>query len=300
MPSSLRMRHLDVLLAVAAEGSMQRAAQHIHLTQPAISKLVREMEVMFGAPLFERSKRGVALTESGRALAARAEYLRNEIDRAREEVAAIGRGTLGSLRIGALPVAESRLLPQSLMALRKIAPQLQIRVQEGTTASLLDQLRRGEIDCVIGRLDPHATGRDLNTERLVKLPTRIVVRRQHPLAGRRRVTPEQLASYPWVLPQPGAPIRIVIESVFSSAGLAPPAPLVESAMIRLNFELVRASDMIGVMPDDAAQAYAAARTLAILPLDLGDRLPFVGVTTRPAPPSQALTLFLWVLRETCG
>jgi DNA-binding transcriptional LysR family regulator len=300
MTSSLRMRHLDVLLAVAAEGSMQRAAQRVHLTQPAISKLVREMEEMFGAQLFDRSKRGVVLTESGRALAARAEYLRNEIDRAREEVAAIGRGTLGALRIGALPVAESRLLPQSLMALRKIAPQLQIRVQEGTTASLLDQLRRGEIDCVIGRLDSHATGRDLQTERLVKLPTRIVVRRQHPLAGRRRVTPEQLAAYPWILPQAGAPIRIVIEGVFSEAGLAPPAPLVESAMIRLNFELVRASDMIGVMPDDAAQTYAAARSLAILPFELGDRLPFVGVTTRPAPPSQALTLFLRLLRETCG
>ena len=73
--------HLDVLLAVAAEGSMQRAAQRVHLTQPAISKLVRELETMFGATLFDRSKRGVALTECGRALAIRAEYLRNDIER---------------------------------------------------------------------------------------------------------------------------------------------------------------------------------------------------------------------------
>jgi DNA-binding transcriptional LysR family regulator len=300
MSSSLRMRHIDVLLAVAEEGSMQRAAQRVHLTQPAISKLVRELETMFGATLFERSKRGVSLTECGRALATRAEYLRNDIARAREEVAAIGRGSLGTLRIGALPVAESRLLPQGLMALRKVAPQLQISVQEGTTASLLGQLRRGEIDCVIGRLDAHSTGQDLRTEPLVKLPTRIVVRRKHPLANRKEVTPEQLADYPWILPQPGAPIRIVIDGVFTSAGLPPPVPLVESAMIRLNYELVRASDMIGVMPDDAAEAYAATRSLAILPVDLGDRLPFVGVTLRPAPPSQALVLFLRVLREACG
>jgi DNA-binding transcriptional LysR family regulator len=300
MRSSLRMRHFEVLLAVAAEGSMQRAAQRIHLTQPAISKLVREMETMFGTTLFERSKRGVALTESGRVLATHAEYLRNDVERAQQEVAAIGRGTLGSLRIGALPVAESRLLPQSLMALRRIAPQLQVRVQEGTTASLLDLLRRGEIDCVIGRLDPPATGRDLRTERLVKLPIRIVVRREHPLAGHRRVTPDQLAPYPWVLPQPGAPIRIVIDGVFSAAGLAPPVPLVESALIRLNFELVRASDLIGVMPEDAATAYASTHSLAILPFELGDRLPFVGVMTRTAPASQALTLFLRVLREACG
>jgi DNA-binding transcriptional LysR family regulator len=300
MPVPLRTRHLDVLLAVAAEGSMQRAAQRIHLTQPAISKLVREMETMFGASLFERSKRGVVLTDSGRALATRAEYLLNDIERAREEVVAIGRGILGLVRIGALPVAESRLLPHCLMALRPIAPQLQIRVQEGTTASLLDSLRRGEIDCVIGRLDPGATGRDLRVERLVKLPTRIVVRCRHPLASHRRVTPEQLASYPWILPQPGAPIRIVIDGIFTAAGLAPPVPVVESASIRLNYELVRTSDMIGVMPDDAATAYASSRSLAILPFELGDRLPFVGVMTRPAPPSQALSLFLRVLRETCG
>lgn len=298
--SSLRVRHLDVLLAVAAEGSMQRAAQRVHLTQPAISKLVRELETMFGAPLFDRSKRGVTLTECGRALTIRAEYLRNDIERARDEVAAIGRGTLGALRIGALPVVESALLPQSLMALRKIAPALRIRVQEGTSAALLDQLGRGEIDCVLGRLDSGADGRDIRAEKLMRLPTRIVTRRRHPLGARKRVTPEQLAAYPWVLPQPGAPIRTVIDGVFAAAGIAAPVPLVESTSIRLNYELIRSSDMIGVMPDDAAAAYRAGGALAILPFDLGEWLPWVGVMTRPAPPSHALTLFLRVLRENCG
>jgi DNA-binding transcriptional LysR family regulator len=298
--SPLRMRHLDVLLAVAAEGSMQRAAQRVHLTQPAISKLVRELETMFGAPLFDRSKRGVTLTECGRALATRAEYLRNDIERARDEVSAIASGTLGSLRIGALPVVESALLPQSLMALRKIAPALRIRVQEGTSAALLDQLRRGEIDCVIGRLDAGADGQDIRAEKLLRLPTRIVARRRHPLAARKRVTPDQLAAYPWVLPQPGAPIRTVIDGVFAAAGLPAPVPLVESTSIRLNYELMRSSDMIGVMPDDAATAYMAGRALAILSFDIADRLPWVGVMTRTAPPSHALTLFLRVLRENSG
>jgi DNA-binding transcriptional LysR family regulator len=298
--SPLRMRHLDVLLAVAAEGSMQRAALRVHLTQPAISKLVRELETMFGATLFDRTKRGVTLTECGRALAIRAEYLRNDIEHAREEVAAIGRGTLGSLRIGALPVVESQVLPQSLMALRRIAPALRIRVQEGTSATLLDQLRRGELDCVIGRLDSGADGKEIQAETLLRLPTRIVARRRHPLAARKRVTPEQLAAYPWVLPQPGAPIRTVIDGVFAAAGIPAPVPLVESTSIRLNYELMRSSDMIGVMPDDAAAAYKADHALAILPFDIGDRLPWVGVMTRTAPPSHALTLFLRVLRESCA
>lgn len=300
MSLPLRTRHFDVLLAVAAEGSMQRAARRVHLTQPAISKLVREMEAMFGAPLFERSRRGVTLTECGHALATRAEYLLNDVERAREEIAAIGQGTLGLLRIGALPVVESSLLPKSLMALHRIAPALHIRVQEGTVEALLASLRRGEIDCVIGRLDAGATGSGLHGEKLLQLPIRIVARRRHPLAGRRRVTPGELASYPWVLPQSGAPIRIVIDGVFAAAGIPSPVPVVESTSIRLNYELVRTSDMIGVMPQDAAAAYASGGGLAFIPFELGDLLPYVGVMTRTAPASQALRLFLRVLRETCG
>lgn len=301
MTLSLRTRHLDVLLAVAAAGSMQRAAQRINLTQPAIYKMVREMESQFGTALFERSRRGVTLTECGRALAIRAEYLLNDIARAYEEIAAIGKGTLGSLRVGVLPVAESALLPKSLMALHRIAPALRIRIHEGTSPALLAALRRGEIDCMIGRLDVAGTNaKDLRTERLLWLATRIVTRRRHPLAVKKRVSLNELASYPWILPEPGSPIRNVIDNVFAAAGIAAPAPIVESASIRLNYELVRASDMIGLMPDDAARRYAGPGGLAILPYELGDRLPFVGVLTRTAPSSQALSLFLRVLRETCG
>lgn len=300
MTSSLRMRHLDVLLAVAAEGSMQRAAQRVNLTQPAISKLVREIEAIFGESLFERSKRGVTLTECGRALVIHAEYLRNDVERAREEVSAIGRGTLGSLHIGALPVVESRLLPQALMALRRSAPVLHVRVQEGTSAALISSLRRGEIDCVMGRLDAGATGEDLRTERLMRMPTRIITRSRHPLAGRKRVNLGELASYPWVLPQLGAPIRTVIDSVFAAAGIPAPIPLVESTSIRLNYELVRSSDMIGVMPNDAASMYTAERGLAVLKFDLDDRLPYVGVITRNMRHSQALSLYIRVLHEICS
>ena len=104
------------------------------------------------------------------------------------------------------------------------------------------------------------------------------------------MTPRQLASYPWVLPQPGAPIRTVIDGIFATAGIPAPVPLVESTSIRLNYELMRSSDMIGVMPDDAAAAYNASARSRSCRSTFGDRLPWVGVMTRTAPPSQALTL----------
>jgi DNA-binding transcriptional LysR family regulator len=300
MTLSLRTRHLEVLLAVAAAGSMQRATQRIHLTQPAISKLVAELETMFGFALFERSKRGVVLTECGHALIERAQFVLNDLDRTREEIAAIGNGTVGLLRIGALSVVESSLLPRSLLALRRIAPALRVQIEEGSRATLLAALRRGEIECVIGRLDVGSAHREFHCELLARMPMHIVVGRKHPLVAKKRIAIADLAAYPWVLPPTGAPIRSVIETLFIGAGLAAPVPVVESTLIRLNYELVRATDLIGVMTEDAASAYAAQRTLAILPIDLSERLPHVGVMMRTSRMSNSMRLLMRVLRETCG
>lgn len=296
----LRLRHLEVMLAVAATGSMQRAASQVFLTQPAISKLIAEIEAAFGAPLFERSRRGVTLTECGRAFAERAQCLLNDLGHLQEDIAAIGRGAIGHLRIGALAVVESSVLPRSLLALRQRAPLLRIRIEEGTRAALLDSLRRAELDCVFGRLDMSASDPAFRSESLLRVPVRIVVRPAHPLAQRKRIAPADLLAHPWLLPRAGAPIRRAIDSLFAEAGLAAPEPLVESTSIRLNYELIRSSDMIGSMTADAAESYAAQRQLAILPIELGERLPPVGVIMRPSGMTRALALFLDVLRAGCG
>lgn len=300
MIASLRLRDLEILLAVAAAGSMQRAAQKVHLTQPAISKIVREMETTFGAVLFERSKRGVSLTESGEALAERARSLLNDFDRTREEVRAIGHGIIGSLRIGAPPVVESSLIPKCLLALRKLAPDLHVQIEEGARVALIAALRRGELDCVVGRLDPGPPAPDLQYQALMRMPVRIVVARGHPLTSRRKIALCDLNAYPWVMPHAGSPIRQVIERLFAEAGESPPAARVECTSIRLNYELVRGSQLIGVMTEDAATGYAAQRRLAILPFAFDDLLPSVGVMMRPGRVTQAAGLFLRVLRETCG
>jgi DNA-binding transcriptional LysR family regulator len=296
LPHHLRLRNFEVLLAVAGEGSMQRAAQRVNLTQPAITKIVQELEAAFGAQLFARSKRGVTLTESGSALAAQARILINDLGATRDRIAAIDAGTLGSLHLGVLPVVESSILPKCLQALRRRAPDLHIRIEEGTRAALLGSLSRAELDCVIGRLAPGGEDTQFRCEPLVELPVRIVCAPRHPLAAARRMTLSALARYPWVLPRIGAPIRTVIDSRFVTAGLAPPLPRVESTSIRLNYELIRGSDMIGVMTADAADAYAAQKRLHILPLEISDALPHVGVIMRQTAPSNALRLFTELLR----
>lgn len=299
MMSPLRLRHLEVFLAVVAAGSMQRAVQSAHLSQPAISKLIRELENMFGVPLLERGRRGVKVTECGQALADRSRLILNEVTETAEELTAIGRGAIGRVRVGVLPVVEAVILPNTLLALRKSAPGLSVQVEEGTRTVLLNALRHGEVDCVVGRLDTGVDEQDMHIEKLLRMPTMLVVSPSHPLARAKRISWSDLAKYPWVLPQQNAPIRTVIDGQFIRAGIRPPTPSIESTSSRLNYAVVRGTDMITVMTQDAALGYIHSKTLVALPIDLAGPLPHVGVITRTKRLSQAVNVFLIALRAQC-
>jgi DNA-binding transcriptional LysR family regulator len=300
MPVAIKTRHLQVFLAVAKAGSMQRAAHEVHLSQPATSKLVGELENTFGVALFERSKQGVAPTECGKALIDRAQLMLNDLDSARDEVAAIARGAIGRVRAGVLPVAEVPMLSATLLALRQSAPGLAVQIEDGSRSFLLNSLRRGEIDCVISRLDVGAGDRDLYTEELLEMPISIVASASHPLVRATRLSWADLARCAWIMPRLGAPIRSLIDQQFSNAGITPPTPLIESTSVRLNQAVIAGTDMIGVMIHSAALDYAHAGKLAILPIKLCNGPPPIGVIMRTQKVSQAVATFLAALREQCA
>src|SRR5262245_31765787 len=298
MPLALKTRHLQVFLAVARAGSMQHAARDVGLTtrhqqaRRRTGKHVRRASV-------QRSKRGVAPTECGRALMDRAQLMLNDVESAKGEISAIARGAIGRVRVGVLPVAETPMLSRTLLALRRSAPGLAVQVEDGTRPVLLSSLRRGELDCMISRLDVGAGDQHRHVERLVRMPISIVASPSHPLAWAKRVTWSDLASYPWIMPRPGSPIRTVIDQQFAHAGTVAPAPMVESTSIRLNQAVIAGTDMIGVMIYDAAHAYARGHELAILPVKFFSQPPYIGVITRTSQVSHALGTFLAVLRAQC-
>lgn len=296
---SVRLRHLEVFVAVAGSGSMQRATELVHLTQPAISKIVTELERTFAVRLIERSGRGIKLTACGTALAHRARAILNDMSTASEEMAAIERGTIGRVRVGALPVAEAVIIPRTLLRLRSSAPSLTIQIEEGTRPVLLNALRRGEIDCVIGRLD-RADEHGFHVEKLMALPVSVVASRKHRLARMKRLSWRDLAGYPWVMPHEQAPIRAVIENEFIRFGIQPPTPVIESTSSRLNQVIVAQTDMIAVMTQDAAAAYTKNHMLAILPIKIVGPLPQVGVITRTGYKARAVETFLSALRAQCA
>jgi len=299
MVRPLKTRHLQVFLAVAKAGSMQHAARDVHLSQPAISKLISELEGIFGAPLFERGKRGVSPTECGRVLLNRAQRMLNDFETARDEVAAIAGGAIGCVRVGILPIVETPLIARTLLALRRAKPGIAVQVTDGTHTVLLALLRKGELDCVVSRLDIEPADRDLHFEKLVHKPMSVVAGPKHPLARTRRVSWSELARCAWILPKQNTPIRRLVDQQFSDAGLAPPTPMIESTSIGLNKEVLAGTDMIGVMIHDAARAYARAGDLAILPVEFARQPPDIGLITPTARGSRALETFLAVLRTQC-
>ena len=298
MPRALKTRHLQVFLAVAKAGSMQNAARDVHLSQPAISKLVGELEIIFGAPLFERSKRGVTPTECGHALMTRARLMLNDFESAKGELSAIASGAIGRVRVGVLPVAEA-MLSRTLLALRSSAPGLAVLVEDGNAFVLLNALRQGDIDCMISRIDVGAANQDLHIEKLVRMPISVVTSPTHPLARAKRVSWSELATYPWILPRVGAPIRAVIDHEFTCVGLSAPIPAIESSSVRINRMVVAATEMIAVMVYDAARSYTRSGELAIVPVKFATPAPYIGVITRTAEVSHALGTFLTALRAQC-
>ena len=251
----LRVRHLRLLELIERGGSLSHAARVLHLSQPAVTKMLHELEAVFGPALVQRGPGGGQLTPQGRATLARLRRALGNFDAALQE-----RGQpLPTLRIGLLPLAAVALLPRALQRLsaQPVAPRLLLR--EGTVTHLLDQLLAGRLDGVIGRLDAgrlsQADRDGLRCAALAEEQLVVAASPQHPLVRRRRVALATHAAQPRVLASTGSHTRQQFDAAFIGAGLMPPLPDIESLSFHSNAQLVAASQRLTLMPATAALAY---------------------------------------------
>lgn len=192
---------LRVLREVAAQGSFTAAARTLGYTQSAISRQVAALETAAGTPLFERTARGVHLTEPGESLLGRATTVLDELDAAQRELAGMAELATGRLGVGAFPTAMAGLVPRALAGFRASQPTVRIGLREGVTSSQIKRLVSGVIDvAVIGTL-PGAReihDRRIALEHLIEDPLLLAVGREHPLARRRSVDLDDLADESWI------------------------------------------------------------------------------------------------------
>lgn len=300
LSSRIKLRHLQAFLEVAKRRSFARAADGLAISQPGISKTIRELEETLDAELFERSAQGVALTQAGLT------FLRHAgpaIRTLEEGVTAVGDAHRGQwLRIGALSTVESRLLPVAIQRWQEgEAAEVGVKVVAGSSAFLLSQLRLGELDLVVGRMTEAREIRDLTFEHLYYEPLMLVVRAGHPLAGVTPLAPGRLVEFPWVLPPPQTTLRQQVDSFCVRHSLDLPGQMLETLSLPISHRYTQEGDAIWVAPREAVIDDLEAGRVIELALPLEEQGGSVGLCTNASmEPSLALEAFCEVLREVAA
>jgi len=298
---SVQLRHLRCLVAVAQERHLARAAERLALSQPAVSKTLSELEAIVGTRLVERSKagrRGVqGLTAAGEQLLAHALRVLEALDASAQAVAPADGGRIERLRIGALPSVAPALLPVALARLRDSRPSVQIVVKSAANAVLLDELRAGELDLVVGRMsDPRLMG-GLSFELLHTEPLVFAVRAGHPLASK-AVSVQAVLAYPLVVYGEGTIPRHNTESFLSARGLVLPSNALQTLDVAVARALVAVSDAVWITPLGAARGELADGRLVRLRIETAGTEEPVGLLQRSdAEPSALRGAMAALLRE---
>lgn len=233
MAMNLQVRDLLYFAKVAELGHIGRASQALHITQPALSKCIDRLEETYGADLFERSGRGIRLTDAGQLLYERSLLVERMLDETQRQISSLGKGLAGLVRVGAAATVAEFIMPTACRVLQQEAPDVVIDLQIGMNDVLHESLRSRQLDVVVGPLGNPSGGRD---EELVEIPISedhvvVAVSANHPLAGK-QVSLEALCDYGWVLPARSVATRQWLERVFASRGLpAPRAAVMTSSII---------------------------------------------------------------------
>lgn len=274
----IKFRHLDAFSAIARAGSLKRAAEQLNLTQPAISKTLKELEDIAGARLMERSRAGVRLTPAGDVFLNFAEQSTNALRHGLRSVR--GGGEMSDrLRIGALPSVAGTLIPEAVARFMAEAPDTLVEVQEGQHHDLTALLRSGALDLVAGRLGRPDSMVGLTFRQLYAEPVIVVADPTKPAAKLTSLADlfECLVLYP---PQNSA-IRPLVARAMISAGL----PLFETRIETTSAAFARATlsqhdNAVWVISQGVVQADLDAGTLVALDLSLDQTAGAVGIVTR--------------------
>lgn len=288
-----RLRHVELIAELYDCRSILKASKRLSLTQPTVTKALRDVESTLALKLFERSNRGLEPTAYGEIFARHAKIVLAQLRHAAEELESLRAGYSGKVTVGTLLAASASILPDAIALLKKQRPGVAISVVVGTYDILMPSLLVGDLDMVLGRLPEEGRSRALVYEEFYAEPICVVVRRGHPLARKRRVTLRDLANEAWLLPLPETALRRQIERAFVEAGAPLPRNVIESVSILTNRALLRKSDCVGVMPYHVALDDVEQGLLAILPVKLKSIESPVGAIVRAPgtlPPAAAALL----------
>lgn len=260
----MKLHALQALVAAIEEGSLRAAARRIGVSQPALTKMVRELEVELSAPLLERHSQGVRPTAQGKVLLAHARTVARELATATDQIRQLGGQMRGELNIAAVPVAMMLLIPETLRTFSRAYPDIILRVSEELFIEQLQKLRSGQVDLVVGGIPEGLPSGEFITESLMDTRMVVVARRGSRHARARRLS--DLADAHWVYTGTSAQTGYA-SRLFEAHGLpAPPVGAVVNSTLAL-LALIGSSDLLGLMPSQIVSQPLAGQDIVELPLE---------------------------------
>ena len=295
----IRFRHLQCFLSIAQHRSVGAAANALAITQPALSKTLRELEDALDTKLFERDKKGMLLTRAGEIFleyaAASIAAMRTGVSRVKTAGQASGR----HVTIGVLPTVAARVMPHAIEQFKNEAPDITVQIITGEHAQLLDLLRLGEVELVIGRLARPESMIGLSFEELYSERLVIVVRKGHPLAKLQRPKLTQITDFPCVLPHYGTLVREEIDRFLIANGTQLPRNIVEATSIAFERSYTSAVSAVWFVAHGIVALDLKQGQLVELPFDTSTMRGPVGISVRSAlTPSRSAAALIRIISET--
>ena len=293
-------KQIRAFVALASHGTYASASNATGNANASLHRAVRDLEAALGIALTERVGRGIKLTRQGKATARRFRLAYAELTAAIDEVAHLNDEGHGRIAIGAMPLCRARLLPQTIIQFHNTSPNCHIKVLEGAYTELIEPLRDGELDMLIGALRNPTDDPDLQQRPLFQDQPVIVGRHDHPLASRKRISPSDLASYEWCLPPTGVLLRDRWQSIFTEAGMTVPEVSLECGSAMMLRQILKDTDCLTILSPDQVAVELEAGWLTVLADTPQSLNRTIGVISRrewrPTPMQQS---FLHSL-EQCG
>jgi DNA-binding transcriptional LysR family regulator len=280
----LKTRQLLLLVALAEEGNIHRASEVLNMTQPAASKLLKDLEDVLGVSLFDRLPRGMRATAYGEAMIRHARVALSSLNQAHDEVQALKAGRFGQVSVGAITTPGIMLLPQAIAQVKQTHPTLRVRLEVETSDVLMERMAQGKMDILVARLFAQHDKTALRFEAMAEEPAVAVVRPGHPLLSVDKLTLRDLAAWGWIVPPEGSVLRHRFDLMFREEGLDAPQNLIETGALLFVTKMIAESDMVGLLAGDVGRYYAQHNIVAVLPIDLPCRMDAFGLITRTDRP----------------
>ena len=285
------LRQIETFVHAYELGSLVRTAERLSITQPAVTKRLKDLETDIGADLFRRIGRGIEPTAFGDALYGHAVTVLSELRAADARLESIRDGDGGTVAIGVSPVATT-LVARAVIALKRQWPAIHVQVTTGPHDDLIAQLDSGVLELVIARFGDSVVEKRFDRTEVTAEPLHVIAGAKHPVCRKTGVTLADLADEPWVLPTPDEIVRPRIDGAFRAAIGDIPGNVVETISISMTRSLIANGGALTISPRLIYLDDFDSGAFVTLPIDLGIRLRPIGISQRRSvdlsPPARRL------------